>query len=341
MKWIFLAKTGLFLAALPLAHAGDSYTNFIRQVQLPSGVQWDASVAATGEGNSTLSVDQGGARFELWTVLSSTQKSYLLDTRFVSAYAPSADVKLVSEDPYTLIPRTRADRPFTVELTVSGLLGSTATLDAAKSIKFLRHVQSYGTKGTGSTLDRSLATLVSQTSVTANGTQKLTFLQTSIPSANLAKVRGEERFSAFSLADGLVPESQIASRYIQIWPVADGGISGITADQKVGLQIPKLTLTLNDLYPDSRTYAQAYPGEAKLGTSGAMLSGSLLILNEPVPQDRVLLLDGSDYSSVFTKDGRWTIELITVTPFGTERLAYVSFNLDRTITVNGTVSTIE
>ncbi len=61
---------------LPLVLAGGAvataqsanYTTFIRQVQLPTGVTWDATVAAAGERLSELAIDPGGARFELWTV---------------------------------------------------------------------------------------------------------------------------------------------------------------------------------------------------------------------------------------------------------------------------------
>lgn len=341
MKPIPLSALCLALAVVPCHGAGESYTNFIRQVQLPSGVQWDATVAATGERNSPLAVDQGGARFELWTVLSTAQKSYLLDSTFVSTYAPAAEITIVTEDPYPLVPRTRADRPFSVDLNVTGLLGSTATVDAAKSVKFLRHVQAYATKGTGDTLDRSQASLLSQVSIDSNGAQKLSFPITAIPGANRAKVRGEERFSVFALADGDIPESQIISRYVEVWPVADASIQGITPGQKIGMQLPKITLTLNDLYPESQTYAQIYPGSVGSVTEGAFIQSSRIPWSSTAPLDAVRQMEGSDYGAFLVKDGQWTIEVVTVTPFGTERLAHVTFELDRMITVNGTVSTIE
>jgi hypothetical protein len=104
--------------------------------------------------------------------------------------------------------------------------------------------------------------------------------------------------------------------------------------------MPVLTLTLNDLYPGSNSYAQAYKGDPVLGTVGAVVPGSSLVLaSDTVPVNRVLTLN--KYDSVFTSDGRWTIELLTVTPFGTDRLAYISFDINRTIEVNGSVTTIE
>jgi hypothetical protein len=326
----------LTCAALSSLHA-QTYTNFIRQVQLPLGVQWDASVASQGDRNSVMPIDLGGSRFELWTVKSSPLTSYLLDTRFVGAFAPAADVTFRSEDPYALVPRTRADRPFFVDVTVSGLISGATAPDSAKSVKLLRYVQSYGLGGIGDPIDRTKATLLSQAMVTQNGMQTLSYTITAVPSTNLAKTAGEERFSVFSVADSTYPEAQLASRYIQIWPLADGSISGITGGQKIRFTMPQVTLTLNDLYPSSDTYAQIYPGTARLGVTGTRVTS--LVTNDSVPKSRVLIL--KDYDAFFTVDGTWTMELVTVTPFGTDRLSYVTFDLDRTIRVNSMITTKE
>jgi hypothetical protein len=338
MKTKFAASLSLLLSPLCV---GGSYTNFIRQVQIPSGVQWDAAVAASGQTNSPLPIDTSGARFELWTVLSSPLTSYLLDTRYVSSYAPSAEVVITSEDPYTLIPRTRADRPFTVEVNVSNLLSDPSAPDAAKSVQFLRHVQSYGENGTGENLDRTQATLQSQGLITSNGKQKFEFPLTVIPGADRTKVRGEERFSVFTVADSSAPAAQLSSRYVQVWPVTTAQIAGISMNQKFRLQMPKLTITYDDLYPDSQTYVQVYKGEKQDDAKGTMVKASWVPGNGSVSEDRVILLNGSDYEAAFNGDGRWTMEVVTITPFGKERLAYVSFDVDRTIELNGTFSTIE
>lgn len=329
---------GMVLSSVATSQTVATYTNFIRQIQLPSGVQFDVSVTPTGEQLSALEINPGGANFELWTVRSSPLTSFLLDTKYVGTYVPISTVVIRSEDPYTTIPRTRADRPFYVDYTVSGLLSGATDPVASKSVTLLRHVQSYGAGGTGIGLDRTQATLLSQASLTANGAQTLTYAVNSIPGADRSKVRGEERFSIFSVADYQAPASQLASQYIQVWPVADGTIAGITNGQLVRFQLPNLTLTINDIYPDARVYAQAYAGAAQLGVTGAILPGSALIINDTVPQSRVLTLN--KYDSVFTQDGQWTIELLTSTPFGIDRLAFITFTLNRTIKVNGTVTTI-
>ncbi len=341
MKSSIYCLIPLLLAGLESTSAETTpvYTNFIRQLQLPTGVQWDATVAATGEQLSALAIDPGGARFELWTVKASPLTSYLLDTRYVGTYVPMAEVAIRTEDPYAMIPRTRADRPFYVDVVTSGLLSGPSVPASSMSVKLLRHLQSYGIGGTGETVNRSLATLYSQSAITQNQTQTLTYSLTSVPGADRAKVRGEERFSVFSLADYQAPESQIASRYIQIWPVADGSISGLTTGQVIRFAVPQLTLTLNDLYPSSTTYAQVYPGEARLGVTGTTVPGSALVINNSVPQSRVLTL--RDYQGVFTAGGRWTMEVLTVTPFGIDRLAYVSFDVNLILRVNSTVTTTE
>lgn len=320
----------------------EGYTNFIRQVQLPyepDRITRDVYVPAKGEQLSPLEINPNGARFELHTVKASPLTSYLLDTKYVGSYVPMAEVVIRTEDPYTQIPRTRADRPFYVDVTVRGLLGGANDPAASKSVKLLRHVQSYG-GGDGTAVNRSQATLLSQSSVNENGTITLTYSVSSIPGGDRTKLRGEERFSVFTLADYQAPESQLASMFVQVWPVASGTISGIASGQTIKFSAPSLTLAINDIYPDSQIYAHVYEGSRKDdGVLGAILPGSAVVIKDTVPQNRLLTV--SDWDYLITKDGVWTMELLTSTPFGIDRLAYVTFNVDRTISVNASVTTIE
>ena len=336
-----LASIISLLTGQALAQSGIDFTNWIRQVQLPTNVIWDASVLATGEQLSPLAIDPGGARFELWTVQADPVTVYLLDTKYVGTYVPMAEVIIRTEDPYTYtaIPRTRADRPFIVDITTTGLRSEDSAPAASKSVKLLRHVQSYGVGGNGVNIDRTQATLIHQVSLVNNATHRLSYSVTSIPGADRSKVRGEERFSVFSLEDYQAPSSQLASMFVQIWPVADGAITGIAPNQLFRFAMPSVTFTLNDLYPDSRTYAQVYKGNPQSGVQGNVVPGSALVVYDSIPQSRVLVVN--DWDSVLDSDGRWTMELLTATPFGIDRLAYVSFDVDRTIEVNGTFTTIE
>lgn len=352
MKTILYFTTTAFM--LCGSHAWSqtgTYTNFIRQVQFPGPLERDTSCDTAGQRLSELAIDPGGARFELHTVTSTVTGlvDTTLDSCYVGASIPASTIVIRSEDNTGTVPRTRADRPFYVDFSVTELLSGPADSDASKRVNMLRHVQSYGVGGSGVNIDRTAALLLSQRMIdTIVVTETLPYTLTSIPGANRSKVRGEERFSVFTVADNQVSPGgitytvapmQIASQTIQIWPVADGTISGISQNQLIRFSLPAVTLALNDLYPNSTTYAQVYKGNPVLGTTGTIVPGSGLVISDSVPQSRVLSL--TNYDSVFTSDGRWTMELLTKTPFGTDRLAYISFDLDRTIEMNGSFTTIE
>ncbi|MDP3850890.1 MAG: hypothetical protein Q8Q59_10325 [Luteolibacter sp.] len=343
MKTQLIALFALFSCSYGTAfgQAGDIYTNFVRQVQFPTKVVHDVTTLPVGEMLSPLAIDPGGARFELWTVKSDPLTVYLLDSRYVGTYVPMADIIIRTEDPYiyTGIPRTRADRPFIVDITTSGLRSEEDAPAASKAVKLLRHVQSYGVGGTGEGINRSQAILLSQVSLVNNAVHRLSYALNSVPGADRSKVSGEERFSVFSLEDYQAPASQLASMYMQVWPVADGSIAGISQNQTIRFTLPQITLTFNDLYPDSRIYAQVYKGEARLGVEGAVVPGSGRAFYESVPQNIALVIDNWD--AVIDEDGPWTLEILTATPFDLDRLDHVTFNVDRTIDVNASVTTIE
>lgn len=358
-----LSSLALLLGSLLLATESPSqdYTNFIRQVLYydntevipdPSGVGeetvipgeisefiWDFPVESSGQQLAPIPITLGGSRFELWSIKNNPLASHLLDTRYVNTFVPISNLTIRSEDPYDVVPRTRADRPFFVDVEVSGLLNGLEDPEASKEVSLLRHVQSYGEDGDGSGIDRDMASLLSSAAINDNGTMTLTYHVTEVPGGNRAKVRGEERFSVFSLADYQVPASQLASQLIQIWPVADGSVTGLTSEQHIKGKMPNLVIDLNDLYPSSRTFAQVYKGGVADGKQGVIVPGSALVINHAVPQDAELLID--EWDDVFDADGLWTLEVLTLTPFGIDRLAHVSFDLDRTIRMNGNISTVE
>jgi hypothetical protein len=315
------------------ANAGD-YSFFIRQEQLQEHLTFDVSVAQEGGSLSPLAPGVAGSKFELWAVRGSSFAAYLLDATVFSPYLPKAFVTIRSEDPYSLLPRTRADRPFYVEVAVDGIVNMPEVPGGLKGVKFFHHAQSYGADGTGAQVDRDQATLVSESTISTNGEQTLTFAVSDIPAAGHGKARGEERFSLVSLADYRMPEPlTLSTRSIQIWPVAGGSISGIAPGQTVGSAVPEVTIQLNDLYPSSTTFAQVYPGNPQSGVTGTILPGSTITVDDSVPANRSLLL--GNYGSVFDSDGLWTLEILTLTPFGTDRIAHVSFQ------VEGVVTTIE
>jgi len=341
MKKFFPTIAGVLLLShltTPTAHAND-FTFFVRQVQMPDESAWDVTVDMAGQRQSLLEINPNGARFELWAIKSNPLTSFLLDTTYVNSYVPVAQISITSEDPYTVIPRTRADQPFTVNIIVSGLSSDPAAPAAAKTVKLLRHVQAYAANGDGSDVNRAQATLFTQGSITSNGAETLTYSLTSIPGADRTKVRGEERFSAFSLEDYQAPESQLSSKFIQIWPVADSTILGMSGGAVIKGVAPDVNVQLRDLYPDSFTYAQVYEGPPQLGTVGTLVPGASLVVNGSIPRNETLNV--RNWDSVIPTDGVWTLEVLTETPFGTDRLGFVSFTVDRAIKVNGSVTSVD
>jgi len=340
MKRILSLLFHLLFLAGGIAEA-QTYTFFIRQTQMPDSSEWDLSVSQNGQRNSLMPVNPGGARFDLWAVKSSPLTSYLIDSTYVNTYVPAADVQITSSDPYTVIPRTRADKPFTVTITVNGLTSDPSAPLAAQQVKLLRHHQSYPANSDGSNIDRSQATLYSQSSLNSNGAHVLNYAQTVLPppNGNYLKIKGEERFSVYSLADFQSPESLLSSAFIQVWPVATGSVSGINSSTVIKAKAPNVTVNLTDLYPDSVTFAQVYPGPPSLGTAGTLVPGASLVVNGAVSRDGQFFV--WDWDSSIPSDGEWTMEILTTTPFGTDRLAYVTFSVSRSIKVNGSVTSAD
>jgi hypothetical protein len=262
-----------------------------------------------------------------------------MDTKYVSSYTPAAEVAIKTEDPYKALPRTRADRPFDVLIQTNGLRNDADAPDVSKAVRLMRHVQSYGENGTRESLDPEHATLLQQVLLVDNKIHHFSFPINAVPGVERTKIRGEERFSVYSLDDYQAPSSQLSVMFVQIWPVAHGSITGIKPGDELRFRTPRLKIDLFDLYPDSRTYAQIYSGPPVLGTEGIVISGSLLSYFESVPQNKTLLLDNLD--KLIDKDGPWTIEVLTATPFGIDRLAHVSFTVNRTIEARGSFNTFK
>lgn len=345
-------KLHLLLGALLCSHvyaAGEGFTNFVRQTQQGTGVVWNMPVTPEGSSASQLLLEEGGSLFQLWTIEQTTVKEYLLDQKLVGAYLPKADIVITSvdptKDPVSGAPRTRADKGFTVKTTVSGLVTAGTNLPtAATKVLFEQHLANF----TGATTSITPAQATSGTPkssayLTSNNATTLNFGATSLAAVNgdPAKAKGQEHFVVHALSDGSYSQTQIASKYIQIWPAATGSITGIANGAKIRSKAPALTVQMNDLYPSSSTYLQIYEGTEKLGTKGTkltdkgmtVLDGSVSVTKPPLTID--------NYDSYFTKDGTYTMELVTETPFDAVRLTWVTFTVDRTLEIRGQVTSLE
>lgn len=322
---------GLLLSSAAFA-ADEPFVNFIRQTQQDTGVVWAMPVASHGDAASPLVLEGKGSAFQLWTVEQATANEYLLDQQLVGAYLPTASVKVTTADPYTKVPRTRADQPFTVTYQISGLLSGAGVPDAATRVLMEHHTVNYS-KGQKSTpLTQALSGKPLESAyIATNGPATLSFPVTSLTAKDPTQAMGEEHFVIHALSDGSLSQTQIAGASVQIWPVASGSISGVTDGQRIRYNAPPLTVTVEDLYPNSYTWLQVYSGPPKLDSEGTVLDGSQLVLDQDTPHSDILSV--SRYDQAFPKDGTYTIELLTQTPFGIDRLHYVTVEVDRTIEI--------
>ncbi|MGL5017738.1 MAG: hypothetical protein ACRDBP_06375 [Luteolibacter sp.] len=323
-----------FLAVSTLQGVAQStkYKNFVRQHQQGSGVIWDMQgVKATGFARSALLLESGGSLFQLWTINQTTGKDHLLDQKLVGAYLPKADVKIVTLDPYS-VTRTRLDQPITVEINVSGLLSGTNIPTAAGKVLLEQHTARYSAGQTSLDPTSVVASIPHATAfISQNGKTTLNFNASSLTGTNPLKASGEEHFVVHALADGAISQSQIASAKIQVWPIATGAISGVQDGAEYRNVIPTVQLDTQDLYPRSNTYLMLYENGATAGESGKVVWSR--------PWDSTVPLSvqtGTDnLNSLITRDGSYTIALMSETVFDTRLLCpTVTFSVRRVITVN-------
>jgi len=330
------------LAAGLVANPAADYVNFIRQTQADSGVEWDVTVASSGASLSPEGVGDPGSFFQLWSIHSPTAKTYLLDEQYVSSYLPSARLTINTMDPYTSVPRTRVDQPFSVTITVEGLYEGTDLTDipdAALNVAFAHSVVNYpdGTH-TLPTGAGAAPIMIREGYVKANGDTVVRYELTNLSGADLTQVEGEERFTVSSLADYGIAASVMDSKRVQVWPVATGSISGLSKTKRY-IDIPPITVILDDLYPASETYLRAYRGAPSSSPPDPFLvEGSYVLLADSIPQARSLLIN--DVNDFFDKEGPYTLEIIHETPFGFDILdQFHPLNVDRTVEMKASIFT--
>lgn len=332
MKALFTLLIAVVGFQSSLFASSDNFTNFVRQYQQGTGVYWDMqNVAPTGSSTSLHSLEEGGALFQLWTIEKSTGKDYLLDQKVVGAYLPKADIRVVTRDPYDKIPRTRIDQPFSVHVTVKDLLPAGANLPQAASSVLAEHHLAPFAKGRHSVtaVEATSGKPVASGYITANGVSTFEFERSMLQQTVENQAVGEEHFVIHALSDGTFSQTQIASGFVQVWPVASGAISGIADGDRIAFHPPPITLVLRDLYPGSYTYLRVKDTQSDYE---AVFEQSQYVLpDEPTDTGKLILL--SDYGKMFPKDSTYRLDLVTVTPFGTDLLSTRTFIVDRTLEV--------
>ncbi len=346
------------LCALSLCAATTD--SFVRQTDLSTGQVYDVPyITPGGPYTSAIPVSEDGAKFELFARGTAWDTNiYLLDTQLVYAYGPTATVTITTEDPYvfgdpssaTYVRRTRSDRPFSVKTSVTGLVTAHDASAAEKSVYYAVQAMNYD-PATYSSLNKPNYLLHSYN--LGNGNLTWGPLYHELTSPTLLTGCGQQTYTVVRYAADQVPDTILTQPSVQVWPVATATVDKITGGQVFIDRIPTITFTMNHLYPDSRTYAQIYPGNAVLGKVGTIITGterrygttynpSQGVTPTNVPQDVQIAID--NISAYASADGIYTLEVITETPFfnrAGERLLNITFEVDRVIASRGSLSTAE
>jgi hypothetical protein len=352
---LLLSAAGLMLAPAVWGATTDA---FVRQTDLATGQVYDLPYSTPG-GTYTapLAVSDLGAKFELFARGTAWDKNiYLLDSKLVYAYAPATNLSITTEDPYvygdpsggTYTRRTRADRPFSVTTNISGLATAPGATAAESNVYFSVQATNYA-PSTYSGINQATYLLHSYNLTNSQLTWGPVYHELTSPT--LLSGCGQQMYTVVRYAADHIPDTILAQPTLQIWPVATATVDQITAGQVLIDRIPTLTFTMSHLYPDSRTYAQIYPGKAALGKVGTIITGTerryglfynptLGVLPTNVPQNVSISID--NLSAYASADGLYTLEVVTETPFfarSGERILNLTFEVNRVISSRGAFST--
>lgn len=234
-----LLGCGMAAAQAPVA----GFTNHIRVVEMGGSTAapllWDIpNVAASGQ-NVLVDepIPEGGATFLLSTIQASPFVDYYLAQTSIGAYLPKAELEVITHDTTSLKPRIRADQPFSVEATVSGLFQPTVNIpsgnvqQAAREVRLMLFNQDYA-EGESSLPGGEITSNAYQELVLeGNGEfpragDNLTFYSSLNPN-NPLKARGEEHVIVRSLDDGGVAGSALDKVEVEVWPVWESEQTGL------------------------------------------------------------------------------------------------------------------
>lgn len=328
------------LASTGVLHAAD----FIRQIQTVNGVSviYDMSLANDQGSVTSKPLTADSAVFQLWATTTGTNNTTTLvklDEKAVGTFLPQVTVQALSEDPYSPA-RTRADKPYGMRIIVAGMSTLSSVPDSLKKVQVGRSYKLYDT--TTFSPNGSSGTYADTFLFRENGTFTDNAILQRLPVNMPTKAVGEESFTVYLHPDAGTPQAELGKASVQIWPVAEGKIQNIIAGKTYNAPPRDGNIIVKDAYPKSVTYAQIYKGKQLTGTIGTPLPNAVVSHNAAVPQQVPLVF--TDLDNLVTDDGEYTIEVLTITPFNggaPEIIDHVTFDLDRTIEVNASTTTME
>ena len=352
-------KTTVFLASLLFSaflSAQDGYQFFLDQRNLEGDGFIRTSITQEDSMQSPMPVPEGGSEFTVWAVNTPTVGAEEVWThignQIVGAYLPQASIQIITNDPYAGgIPRTRIDQPFTVNYTVSGL-DSTNPEAPPSAMQVLFDRRASKTILTDQILEPDANVtpeLVSQDTIDENGSDSTVYFSSLLdedPDADseenlpvdLLTTSGIETFTINAFPDGTIASLELAKAQVQVWPLPGATFIGIDNNAKYAA-VPAFQVQLTKVYPQSQTYLQIYPGVSAPGTVGTRVGGSILAWNSTKTRDGILSFPS--IANYLQAEGLYTVEVITVTPFGQDIVESLTFDFDNTISIRGNFNFVD
>jgi hypothetical protein len=347
MKIRTIATVALCAAFCCLLIQSVSAENIIRQTELATGLQYDQITDDDdGIAFTHLPIVAGGASYDLFARGSAWDTTlYYLDTKIVGHYMPTASIEIVTGDYYhewvnpELPPRTRADQPYQLAITVSGLVSDPAASAAAKQVLYTHVGQNYNTSYVpGTNEEYTIASFYM-----GNSDPSFTPVYTSLTPMAPTKAMGVETFTVSSISDASIPDEAILDdAVLVVWPISEATIKGVSSGEELRDALPALSIHYKDLYPLSLTYVQIYAGAPALGTVGTAIDSTVRWHNTTVPQNELISIE--NWEKIVPIDGQYTLEVLSITPFDNwqpERLEYITFDVNRRVNINAQAITSE
>lgn len=313
------------LTASTLSVQADDYVNFLRQVQNDaSQTTHEVSGLANKGSRAAMAGVTTSSVFELWAVNTTTAEEHLLDVKTVSSYHPEAELSITSADPYTLIPRTRADQPFIVTYTIKGLLDDPDAPDAAKSVVLDQVIQQ---EGSGAS---------SNVQLTLDENETKAFIYPAMSGIDTSSYKGSQSFTLYAHPDQhFETATELATQDVIIFPVVSGSMTGVENGETYA-SAPTIGINITNLYPRSDAFVRvtsASSGETKI------VENSVTENPHEDVWDFTKTLSGAAF--IANEDGDYTIELCSNSPFGIEVLQSANFTIKTTLEINGSLNSSE
>lgn len=340
MKLVYYSL--LILGIVPTlcpAQAESEYSNWIRQTQVEQTadgsyveVTQDNYVAKEGQDASHWGIPESGAIFQLWTMLSGGE-SWHLDSATIGAYLPVAQITVTAADSYAGQPRTRADKPFSVDTIIKGIINDTSLPLKATQVRYVHETD---------TLDGSDTSIMTDSILTSNGEISESFAVTNIRTANPLQTHGQEVFRVESFSEN-PDELVIEEVKLSIMPVPSGEITSLTDGTQLTAFPSEISYMLDNAYPGAEIYLEITTdlGGANEETNSRVQDTHFNVpdKNSPVDYANKTVKSTSSFGVVDATTVR--TRLIHKSVFGIEILSESTNPVKGTLTVNSMLTTME